>query len=159
FEKYGLVGAVTDFGQVLLLFTRREMERYEFTPKGTMMIGYDRALIFNYKQLDGPEALTLIQGNKKDRLQKLRIEGEIRVNAETFVPLQITLVARQGEGEIELREEAAVNYVMSKYGAVLPSATEHREVRGGQIVAENQFTYSDFQKFGASSEIKFDAEK
>src|SRR5262245_39366973 len=48
FEKYGLVGAVTDFGQVLLLFTRREMERYEFTPKGTMMIGYDRALIFNY---------------------------------------------------------------------------------------------------------------
>ena len=30
----GLVGAVTDFGQLLLLFTRRDLERYEFTAKG-----------------------------------------------------------------------------------------------------------------------------
>lgn len=33
FEKYGLVGAVTDYGQALLLFTRRSMERYEFTTR------------------------------------------------------------------------------------------------------------------------------
>lgn len=31
FEKYGLTGAATDFGQVLLLFTRRDLDRYEFT--------------------------------------------------------------------------------------------------------------------------------
>jgi hypothetical protein len=58
FEKYGLNGAVTDFGQMLLLFTRRDIERYEFTARGTRMIGYDRALVFSYKQIDGPEALT-----------------------------------------------------------------------------------------------------
>ena len=34
-KKYGLPGAVTDYGQALLLFTRRNMERYEFTAKGS----------------------------------------------------------------------------------------------------------------------------
>ena len=31
FEKYGLVGAVTDFGQLLLLFNSRDVMHYEFT--------------------------------------------------------------------------------------------------------------------------------
>ncbi len=159
FEKYGLVGAVTDFGQLILLFTRRELERYEFTARGSKMIGPHRALVFAFKQLDGPEALTLIEGNKKDQLRRLRIEGEIRVNADNYVPLQITLVARQADSAAELREEAAVDYAMSPYGALLPTSTEHRELRGGKVVAENHFTYTDFHKFGASSEIKFEVEK
>src|SRR5258706_3924028 len=33
FEKYDLVGADTDFGQLILLFTRREQERYQFSTK------------------------------------------------------------------------------------------------------------------------------
>lgn len=156
FEKYGLVGAVTDFGQLLLLFNRRDMERYEFTAKGDKMIGYDKALVFGYKQLDGPEALTLFEENKHDLMRHLRIEGEIRVRAEDFVPLQITLTAQQGEPPNALREEAAVTYAMSKYGALLPVSTEHRELRAGKVVAENHFTYTDFQRFGASSDIKFE---
>jgi len=40
FEKLGLRGAVTDFGQLLLLFTPHEIERYEFTPRGARMIGH-----------------------------------------------------------------------------------------------------------------------
>jgi hypothetical protein len=157
FEKYGLVGAVTDFGQLLLLFNRRDMERYEFTAKGDKMIGYDKALVFSYKQLDGPEALTLFEENKHDLMRHLRIEGEIRVRAEDFVPLQITLSAQQGEAPNALREEAAVTYAMSKYGALLPVSTEHRELRAGKVVAENHFTYTEFQRFGASSDIKFEA--
>jgi hypothetical protein len=46
---------------------------------------------------------------------------------------------------------------MSRYGALLPVSTEHRELRNGQIVAQNNFTYTGFHKFGASSEIQFDA--
>jgi hypothetical protein len=156
-EKYGLVGAATDFGQLLLLFNRRDLERYEFTSKGDKMIGYDRALVFGYKQLDGPEALTLFEENKHDLMRHLRIEGEIRVRAEDFVPLQITLNAQQGDAPNSLREEAAVTYAMSKYGALLPVSTEHRELRAGKVVAENHFTYADFQRFGASSDIKFEA--
>jgi hypothetical protein len=155
-EKYGLTGAVTDFGQLILLFGRREIERYEFSYKGATMIGYDRALVFVYKQIDGPEALTLVQENKNDHVEHLKLEGEIRVRASDYILLQITLVARQGEGANALREEAAVTYAMSSYGALLPVSTDHRELRGGKAVAENRFTYSDFHKFGASSDIKFE---
>lgn len=157
FERYGLNGAVTDFGQILLLFTRRDLERYEFTARGARMIGYDRALVFSYKQLDGPEALTLFEQNKGDHANRLRIEGEIRVRASDFVPLQITLAATQGDAPNSIREEAAVTYAMSKYGALLPTATEHHELRNGKLVVQNDFTYADFHKFGASSELKFDA--
>lgn len=157
FEKYGLMGAVTDFGQLLLLFTRRDLERFEFTARGEKMIGYDRALIFGYKQIDGPEALTLFEENKHDLMRHLRVEGEIRVRAQDFVPLQITLDAQQGDAPNSLREEAAVTYAMSKYGALLPVSTEHRELRAGKVVAENRFAYTDFQRFGASSDIKFEA--
>ena len=164
FEKYGLAGAVTDFGQVLLLFTRRELEHYEFTPRGSMMIGYDRVLVFDYKQIDGPEALTVFDENKHDKggasgagnVERLRIEGQIRVRDGDFVPLQITMIAHRGDAPNSLREEAAVDYKMSNYGALLPSSTEHRELIGGKVVAENHFTYTDFHKFGASSDIKFE---
>ncbi len=156
-ERYGLRGAVTDFGQLILLFTRRDIERYEFTSRGSQMIGYDKALIFSYKQLDGAEALTLFQENKGDLALRLKMEGEIRVRAEDFVPLQITLATHYGDGPNSVREEAAVTYKMSPYGALLPSSTDHRELRGGKVVAENHFFYTNFHKFGASSQLKFDA--
>ncbi|MBZ5604278.1 MAG: hypothetical protein LAO79_18405 [Acidobacteriia bacterium] len=158
-EKFGLTGAVTDFGQLLLLFGRREIERYEFTFKGATMIGYDRALVFSYKQLDGPEAVTLVEANKSDHTERLKMEGEIRVRATDYVPLQITMTAREGDGADALREEAAVTYAMSPYGALLPVSTEHREMRGGKVVAENHFSYTEFHRFGASSDVKFEVAK
>jgi len=35
----------------------------------------------------------------------------------------------------------------------LPFWTEHRELREGQVVAENKFSYADFHKFDTSSKI------
>jgi hypothetical protein len=155
FEKYGLNGAVTDFGQLILLFTRRDIERYEFTARGARMIGYDKALVFSYQQLDGPEALTLFEQKKGDHAERMKMEGEIRVRASDFVPLQITMTVTRGDAPNSIREDAAVSYALSKFGALLPVSTEHHEVRNGKIVVENNFTYSDFHKFGASSDIKF----
>jgi len=63
------------------------------------------------------------------------------------------------EGTTAIREEANVNYTLSPYGALLPAQTEHRELRAGNVTAENKFTYANFHKFGASSDIKFEVEK
>jgi hypothetical protein len=152
FQKVGLSGAVTDFGQLLLLFTRRDLERYEFTQRPAVMIGYDQALVWSYKQLDGPEALTLFEPSHSRRM---KIEGEIRVRATDFLPLQVTLVTQEGDIPTSVREEGAVTYKESVFGALLPSATEHRELRNAKVVMENQFTYTDFHKFGASSGVSF----
>jgi hypothetical protein len=159
FEKYGLLGAVTDYGQALLLFTRRNMERYEFTARGSNSLNGQTVQVFGYRQIDGPEAVTVIEENKNDQVKHLRIEGELWVRSDSFVPVRIIMVATQTEAPDRAREEASIDYAMSPYGALLPVKTEHRETRWGKIDAENQFSYSNFKKFGASSDIKFDTSK
>jgi hypothetical protein len=159
FEKYGLLGAVTDYGQALLLFTRRNMERYEFSTKGENWLNGARVLVFGYRQLDGPETVTLIEERNNDQVKHLRIEGELWVRSDNFVPVRIIMAATGGLEQERVKEDAAIDYAMSPYGAVLPLKTEHRETRGGKIAAENQFVYANFKKFGASSDITFETGK
>jgi hypothetical protein len=158
FEKYGLLGAVTDYGQALLLFTRRNMEGYEFTSKGSTTLDGQKVNVFGYRQIDGPETVTLIEEKKNDLVKHLRIEGELWVRSDNFVPVRITMTAAQGMEPDRVKEEAVIDYAMSSYGALLPVKTTHRESRGGKVDAENQFTYANFKKFGASTELKFDTD-
>jgi CBS domain-containing protein len=151
-EKYGLRGAAVDFGQLLLLFSRRDVERYEFTFSSTEQVDGLPVTVFRYKQLDGPEAMTVFDG---DKLLRLRVEGEVWVRSDTYAPARITLVATQGESGAGLREEATVQYVMSPYGVLLPSAIEQQELRDGQVTSESKFVYANFHKFQTSSDIKF----
>ncbi|HEX5430681.1 MAG TPA: hypothetical protein VFW83_01845 [Bryobacteraceae bacterium] len=154
-EKYGLIGAATDFGQLILLFTPHDIGRYEFLPEGPNQLGADRALVFRYLQVDGPDRLTEFDERGKERVRHMKFHGEVWVRPNDFLPLRITLFAGDGEGADAPREAATVDYQMSEYGALLPSSTDVRELRGGKLSAENTFTYSDFHKFGASSEIEF----
>jgi len=151
-EKYGLHGAAVDFGQLLLLFNRRDVERYEFTFSSTEQVDGLPLTVFRYKQLDGPEAMTVFDG---DKLLRLRVEGEVWVRSDTYAPARITLVATQGESGAGLREEATVQYVMSPYGVLLPSTIEQQELRDGQVTSESKFIYANFHKFQTSSDIKF----
>jgi hypothetical protein len=159
FAKYGLLGAVTDYGQALLLFTRQNMERYEFTTKGENYLNGQKVRIFGFRQLEGPEALTLIEEKKGDQVRHLRIEGELWVRGDNFVPVRVILSTSQGAEPDRIKEEASIDYAMSPYGALLPVKTDHRETRGGKVTAENSFIYADFRKFGASSDISFEPAK
>jgi hypothetical protein len=151
-EKYGLRGAAADFGQLLLLFSRRDVERYEFTFSSSQPVGDLQILVFRYKQLDGPEAITVFEGDKPLRL---RVEGEIWVRGDNYAPVRITLIARQGESAAGLHEEATVQYAMSAFGVLLPSTIVQHELREGQVTSESKFAYENFQKFQTSSEVKF----
>ena len=88
FEKYGLVGAVTDFGQLLLLFNSRDVMHYEFTYRRTEIQGIAPVLVFGYQQIDGPEGLTVIHGEHGDSAQTMRMRGEVWVRASNFIPVQ-----------------------------------------------------------------------
>lgn len=152
FEKHGLVGTVTDFGQLLLLFTRRNQELYEFSPSGDQLLGAQRCNVFAYRQLDGPGTLTIF--DEKGRVQP-RTAGEIWVASDSFRVMRITMKAIRGEGKAAIRDEAEVNYTMSVHGVVTPAAVIHREYQNGQLTAENQFSYAPFRKFGSSADIQF----
>jgi hypothetical protein len=157
FEKHGLTGAATDFGQLLLLFAPREIVHYEFAYSHAERRREARILVFGYKQIDGSEALTLVDARRGDKTSQLPIEGEVWVLESNFLPVRITLAVTRGVGADQVREEAEVEYAMSAYGALLPASTGHRETRGGKLAAQNRFQYAEFRKFGASSDIKFDA--
>lgn len=146
-QKYGLQGAATDFGQILLLFTRGNLERYEITAVGPRLLGIVPAQIFHYQQLDGPHALTVFRGGSNT--QRLSVEGEIWVREADGLPLRVTMAATDSSTEKTLREEATVDYAMSEFGALLPVETTHRELRSGVEVEENKFTYTQFHRFGA----------
>jgi hypothetical protein len=148
-EKYGLQGAATDFGQILLLFSGGSVERYELTASGPRLLGTVPTEVFRYRQLDGPQALTLFRENSAAQPQHLRVEGEIWVREEDGLPVRITMIATDDTKGRSLREEATVDYAMSEFGTLLPAETTQRELHSGEEVAENKFTYSDFHRFTA----------
>lgn len=145
-EKYGLRGAATDFGQILLLFSRGNIERYEITATGPRLMGTVATQVFHYQQLDGPQALTIFRAAATKRLS---VQGEIWVREADGLPVRITMTATDSSGDKDkpLREEATVDYAMSAFGTLLPVETTHRELRGGEEVAENKFSYRDFHRF------------
>jgi hypothetical protein len=157
FEKYGLIGAVTDFGQLLLLFTSGDVQHYEFTFRRVENQGTARLLVFAYQQIDGREGLTVVDARRSQEARNVRLSGEVWVRESNFLPVRVTLATGPQSGDL-VREEASVEYAMSPYGALLPFFTEHRELRGSTVVAENKFSYTDFRKFSAASDIKFETQ-
>ncbi len=166
FEKYGLLGAANDFGQLILLFSARNIGRYEFDYRGGEILNSVQVFKFGYKQIDGPNPLTVLDV-RKNQLADVGISGEIWVRVDNYAPVRVTLLATQvpafdpaseaapGLGpDRSVRQEATVDYKMSPYGALLPVETHHLERRAGMIVAENTFTYGEFKRFSASSEIR-----
>lgn len=158
FQKYGLAGAVTDFGPLLMLFLPRQIEHFEFSLKGSQTLGATRALIYRYTQIDGAEALSVFRANGKGdraRPSRYRVQGELWVRADNYLPLRITLAVTEGEGKAAIREEASVDYVQSPFGVLAPSAVDHKELVGGQLMVQNSFLYKDFHEFGSDSQIQF----
>jgi hypothetical protein len=154
FEKLGLRGAATDFGQLLLMFGRTQIPKYEFDVKGSGLLGAEQALIFRYKQMEGKEGLTIFEGDKPAPVHQ-RLEGEIWARQSDYLPLRITLVSVRGKAMYGIRDEAQVDYILTSYGFLAPASVVHRELRSTGLVAENVFQYSSFKKFGSSAEIKF----
>jgi hypothetical protein len=151
-EKYGLRGGATDFGQILLLFHRGSIERYEFTAAGPRLMGTVATQVFLYQQLDGQQALTVYRGNSGTGAptpQRLSVRGEIWVREADGLPVRITMTATDSSSDKTLREEATVDYAMSEFGILLPVETTQRELRAGEEVAENSFSYSNFHLFEA----------
>lgn len=153
FASYGLLGAATDFGQVILLFTPASISRYEFTYVRPARLNDSAVQVFQFRQIDGPNPMTILQRGA-GKAQAVEAQGEIWANADTMLPLRIVL---QAETELG-RQEATVDYAMSGYGSLLPVRTDQREIREGKVFSENHFTYGEFRRFGASADIVFEPE-
>jgi len=162
FEKYGLAGAVTDFGPLLMLFTPSEIDHYGFNFKGEQMLGSTKAFVLKYSQIDGPEPFTIFESASKDnhpqdQPRHVRVQGEVWVRQDDYLPLRITVAVSEGDGASAVREGAAVDYASSQFGVLVPAAVDHKEFLGGQLSVQNSFVYKDFHRFAADSQINFNA--
>lgn len=143
FEKAGLVGVATDLGQMLLLFSGRKIQNYDFSFQSQRFVGADRVMVFSYAQVEGG-GMTVYRG--KDTLRP-KLNGEIWVDGD-YRPLKITLnsVSQTGDGK-SIRQEIEVRYSPSVGGCVLPTAARHREIRDGSLQVENVYQYAPFRSW------------
>ena len=141
FEKSGLVGVATDLGQLLLLFSGRKIQNYDFSFQSQRFVGADPVLIFTYAQTTGG-GMTVYRGTDTMRP---KLSGEIWVNGE-YRPLKITLnsVAESAVDKKTIRQEIEVTYSPSFIPCVLPTRAHHRELHNSLLHAENDYEYSDF---------------
>jgi hypothetical protein len=143
FEKHGLRGAVTDFGQVILLFSARHQKDYQFEQAGDQVVGVDRALVLKYKQTGGAGGVMIFHGNNAD---KQALQGELLVRESDGMPLRITMTSTSTSKGIETRDTLEVNYTDSGLGCVVPSSVQHRAYLKNDVLSENSFQYGQFRK-------------
>jgi hypothetical protein len=162
FEKHGLIGAATDFGQVILLFTKRRLPDYEFKIDRQDRIGTDAATVLSFQQKAGQESLTVFTTRAALRSG---LQGFIWVRMPDYLPLRIQLHSARKDGPFFISTEGTVDYAVSPHGSVLPTKVVHTEYAstepgrpGGILLTENIFQYAAFRKFGAESELKFTEE-
>lgn len=143
FEDHGLQGFATDFGQLILLFARDGMSKYEFRFDSADLSDPATLWIFTFQQLDGPQAITIYGEGKEPIRQKLN--GKVWFRSTDKMPLRISLDTTHQSGADQIRDTAMVTYVLSDFGFLLPSKVLHQQFAGKQLLVTDEFTYSDFK--------------
>jgi hypothetical protein len=154
FRKLGLADAAMDFGQLLLLFTKRQLPNYDFRVESTDRVGADEAIVLSYTQRQGDQSMLVFEGRKTIRA---KLDGKLWVRKADGLPLRISLRSQWKEQKRVTRHDAVVEYTATPFGMVAPASVKHTEYIDQYLITEDIFRYSPFKRFGANAEIKFDA--
>ncbi len=152
FAKYGLVDIATDYGLILLEFTRREWKNLQFGPVGEGRVGTDTALVLGWKQLSTVGGELEFHGRQAVRQS---LQGRLWMRKSDGLPLRVEAWAELQDGSHKIRDQASVDYVMSSHGFLTPASVLHRHSVDGQVMTENLYSYQPFRMFSADAEIKF----
>ena len=142
FDQTNLSVAATDFGQLILLFTKANLEKYIFERDSSALIGADRAIVIKFHQNAGQEAFRIGEPGKQ---VKQPLSGKLWVRESDNQPLRITLTSSRQLESDEIRDEASVDYAPTAAGAVLPASVVYRRYINNEMKVENVSQYSDWQ--------------
>jgi hypothetical protein len=146
YAKTTLPGAVTDFGQLILLFTRRHLPGYTFTWQGVGRMGADVIVRYTFEQTQ-----VALDASRGRQVVRPSLRGTISMRVRDGLPLRITLETTE-DGETQVRDEGVVEYAPSAHGVLVPVSVVHRQSRKGEMMVENRFQYSPFRILTAASE-------
>ncbi len=145
FEKKCVAGSATDFGQLILLFTKTNVGKYTYEFGGDTRLGVDNAWIIQFAQQKGKESLHISDAGKKITEKLL---GEIWVRQGDFLPLRIVLNSTRKHSKNEIRDEAKVDYTVVS-GALLPAALVYRRFLNDELVLESISRYAGWEPVAA----------
>lgn len=152
FAKHGLVDIATDYGLILLAFSKRAQENMEFRLAGEEQVGADQAIAVAWRQKSSDSGVLVFAGKEASRRT---LQGRLLARKPDSLPLRIeTWTERAANGHVS-REEATVDYVQSAHGFLTPASVVHRHLIDGNLITENLYRYEPFKMFSADTEIKF----
>ncbi len=153
FAKFGLVDVATDYGLILLAFSRRGLENMTFHPGGDGRIGVDAVTILEWAQTTAVGGELEFHGRQATHRA---LSGRLWVRRSDGLPLRVEAWAEAVDSARHLiRNEATVDYVRSSHGFLTPASVVHRRMVDDQVVTENLYRYEPFKMFSSDAEIKF----
>lgn len=153
FARNGLVDVATDYGLILLAFTKRGLENVTFQPLGQAQVGVDTALVLAWKQTSTEGGELEFHGRQATRRA---LQGTLWIRASDGLPLRIQAWAQYLDRDKHaIRDQATVDYTESAHGFLTPASVVHRHLVDNRLVTENLYRYEPFKLFSADTEIKF----
>ena len=144
FEKACLAGVATDFGQLILLFTKPNLEKYSYELSGESRLGADNAWQIAFTQFAGDQSLHLSEGRRN---MSVKLQGELWSRPGDFLPLRIVVNARRQRDKNQIRDEAMLDYMVVP-PALLPASLVYRRYVNEEMRLESVYRYSDWQAMG-----------
>lgn len=143
FERNRLEGAVTDFGQLILLFGASARNNYRFTLGHNRLLNAIPMVALEYVQTAGASGLTVFH----ERTMDVRTtQGEIWLRSSDLLPMRITLFTDAPlAGSLVIRDTAVVDYMPTAFG-LAPAHIHHMQFLSGDLLVENDLQYSGYQR-------------
>jgi hypothetical protein len=167
FARHGLVDVATDYGIILLAFSKRGQDNMQFRLAGESQVGADAVWVLAFEQTSSEAGMLQFVGKEAARRA---LQGRVLVRKSDGLPLRVEVwskppaanvdqLFKQWSGKapppITTGDEATIDYVRSPHGFVTPVSVHHRHLVDGKLVTENLYRYEPFRRFSADAEIKF----
>lgn len=152
FARHGLVDVATDYGLILLAFSKRGQKDMIVTPGGEEQVGTDSVIVLDWAQTPAAAGMLEFIGNQTARRA---MRGRLLVRKSDGLPVRIQVWTEHTLNGHLIRDEGTVDYAASTHGFVIPASVVHRHLIDARVITENLYRYDPFKLFSANIEIKF----
>src|SRR5882724_1178664 len=119
FARNGLVDIATDYGLILLAFSKRGQQEMRFVPAGEEQVGADAVLVLNWEQTSDAAGVLEFHGNQAARRA---MSGRLLVRKSDGLPVRVQAWTEHAQNGHVIRDDATVDYVLSSHGFLTPAS-------------------------------------
>jgi hypothetical protein len=149
-EAHGLVGAVSDLGQIVMLFNRARLRDFDFQVLPDTTLDDEAVAVLAYRQTGGDSGRVY-----HHEMTKVPMSGELWIRRRDGMPMRVTASMPLKEGKYAVIHQMTVTYLPTRQGVLMPSKATYSRTQDSVLMVETEAAYTDFKMFSADTEIKF----